>query len=80
MAEAKSCSAELVKSLLNCGAHLDEVNNAKETFETLSKEPLHSLVDPIRYQSLKCLAARVVSQNQLQGCLPAELLSFIKRH
>ncbi|OXA61426.1 protein fem-1 homolog C [Folsomia candida] len=80
VAEAKSCSAELVKSLLNCGAHLDEVNNAKETFETLSKEPLHSLVDPIRYQSLKCLAARVVSQNQLQGCLPAELLSFIKRH
>lgn len=84
MAEAKSCSAELVKSLLTCGAHLDEVNAANQSFESLLKEPLplRILIDPMPYLSLKCLAARVVSQNQLQGCVPVpvELQNFIDRH
>ena len=40
-----------------------EVNNAKQSFENLSKEGLRTLVDPMPYLTLKCLAARVVSRH-----------------
>jgi hypothetical protein len=80
---SKSCSPILVKTLLKCGAHLDEVNNAKKSFAMLSAEPLHTLVDQMPYLSLKCLAARVVSKHKIEGsegCLHAELKSFVNIH
>jgi hypothetical protein len=83
-ADPKSVSADLVKMLLKCGAHLDETNNAKETFESLSKDKIHSFLDPMPYTTLKCLAARVVSNAGLPfsqpGSVPEQLKPFIHNH
>lgn len=83
VADPKSCSSELVQMLLTCGAHLDEANDARQTFESLSKEKVHTFVDPMPYLSLKCLAARVITCNEIvydDGAVPLELKSFLLRH
>ena len=77
-----SCSPELVLSLLKNGAHVDEVNKAKKTFLDVTSVPLSSIVDPMPYLTLKCLAARVVSRKGVpyKGIVPATLESFVERH
>lgn len=81
-ADPKSCSIELVQTLLNNGAHLDQRNNANKTFEELAKVKLSTLVDPMPHTTLKCLAAQVVSRHKLkyQGLVPATLESFVRHH
>jgi len=78
--ESKSCSAELVRTLLLRGTHFDELNNARQSFDSLSKEPMRHFVNPMPYLTLKCLAARVVSKYNIRGHVPAELVSFIEHH
>lgn len=81
-AESKSCSPELIQVLLDCGGHIDEVNEAKKTFEDLTTIKLHPVVDKMPYLTLKCLAARVVGRNQVpyKGIVPASIESFIQVH
>lgn len=81
-ADPKSCSMELVQTLLNHGAHLDQRNGANKTFEQLSKVKLASLVDPMPHTTLKCLAAQVVSRHKVeyQGIVPQPLEQFIQLH
>jgi len=81
-ADPKSCSVELVQTLLRHGAHLDQRNNANQVFEELAKVKLSTLADPMPHTTLKCLAAQVVSQHKLnyEGQVPASLESFIHLH
>ncbi len=80
--EAKVCSGELIQSLLKCGAHLDQKNDARETFQDIAGSSLHTKINQVPYTSLKCLAARVVSENKIdfKGKVPAGLESFIQVH
>lgn len=81
-ADPKSCSVEMVQTLLSHGAHLDQRNNANKTFEELAKVKLSTLVDPMPHTSLKCLAAQIVSRHKVNyhGLVPATLESFIQLH
>jgi len=84
-ADPKSCSANLVKKLLNCGAHLDEKNDEGETFDSISKEKVRCFVDPMPFITLKCLAATAVSElgllNNIKSSeVPEELKSFVRNH
>ncbi|ALC45738.1 CG6966 [Drosophila busckii] len=77
-------SAEpLARTLLEGGAHLDTKNDAGETFETLlSPTPLHKIIDPMKYTSLACLAARTIKQHGIdyEQTVPAALYDFIELH
>lgn len=81
-ADPKSCSVELVQALLRNGAHLDQRNSENKTFEDIAKVKLSTLVDPMPYTTLKCLAAQVVSRYKLkyQDEVPASLEADIQLH
>jgi len=77
----KSCSPELVQTLMRNGAHLDEANNNHQTFADLVPDPLSKYVDPKPYITLKCLAAKVVSKMTVGADqMPRELAAFVDRH
>lgn len=83
--ESKSNCSELIQTLLLSGAHLDETNNVKETFEDILKRTSNSLLPEINrmpFTSLKCLAARVVSKEKLdyKGKVPISLEAFLEIH
>jgi len=80
--EAKTCSSELVQSLLNCGAHLDETNNLKETFHDIAGSSLQSKVNHVPYLKLSCLCARVIIQSKInyKGIVPVALEPFLEVH
>ncbi|XP_039758269.1 protein fem-1 homolog CG6966 isoform X1 [Pararge aegeria] len=62
------CPPEVVRSLLNHGAHIDTVNLKGETPEEILKstrQNLTSIVNPLKYTTLKCLAARTVKNYRL---------------
>ncbi|KOB76652.1 putative sex-determining protein fem-1 [Operophtera brumata] len=62
------CPSEVVRELLSHGAHIDTVNYDGETPEEIlkqSQQSLSSMVNPLRYTSLKCLAARTVKNYRL---------------
>lgn len=62
------CPADVVRELLNHGAHIDTVNYEGETPEEILKstqQTLTSIVNPLRYTTLKCLAARTVKNYRL---------------
>jgi len=82
--ESKPDCSELVQTLLSSGAHLDETNNRKQTFDDILKRThtSHSAIDRMQYTSLKCLAARVVSREKIpyRGVVPASLEAFLEVH
>ena len=80
--EAKVCSSELVDTLLKHGAHLDETNELKETFLDIAGSSLQPKLNQVPYVSLKCLAARVISQHKIEykGIIPASLEPFVQLH
>lgn len=62
------CPAEVVRELLTHGAHIDTVNYEGETPEEIlksSQQSLTAIVNPLRYTTLKCLAARTVKNYRL---------------
>lgn len=80
-----SCSPDLPRTLLKHGAHLDYVNNHGRTFEDMLSErgqPLHTIVNPVPYTRLTCLAARVISKHKLdyRGIIPKALESLVQNH
>ncbi|XP_063229750.1 protein fem-1 homolog CG6966 isoform X2 [Bacillus rossius redtenbacheri] len=80
---ARPCPPALARTLLDHGAHLDAVNAAGQTFQQLLKgQSLHEIVNPVRYTTLKCLAARVVKEKMIGyvGRVPASLESFVQQH
>jgi len=61
----------------------DTKNDAGETFETLlAPTPLHKIIDPMKYTSLACLAARTIKQHDItyEHVVPAALHDFIELH
>lgn len=72
---------DVVITLLEAGAHIDAVNNNDESFETLLRNKLlyHS-VNPVKYTTLACLAARVVKKTYSVDQIPKHLQSFVQMH
>ncbi|XP_037292274.1 protein fem-1 homolog CG6966 isoform X3 [Manduca sexta] len=62
------CPAEVVRELLAHGAHIDTVNYEGDTPEELlrvNQQSLSAIVNPLKYTTLKCLAARTVKNYRL---------------
>lgn len=61
----------------------DAKNDAGETFETLLKpRKIHEVVNPLKYTSLACLAARTIQKHHIQyvNVVPSSLYKFIEIH
>ncbi|XP_053995584.1 protein fem-1 homolog CG6966 isoform X1 [Hylaeus anthracinus] len=72
---------DLANTLLEAGAHIDAVNNEGKTFEMLlSNKRLYDLVNPVKYTTLACLAARVVRRTHRIEHLPKHLQAFVQMH
>ncbi|XP_043261177.1 protein fem-1 homolog C isoform X2 [Colletes gigas] len=72
---------DLAIALLEAGAHIDTVNNEGKTFETLLYDKrLYDLVNPVKYTTLACLAARVVRRTYRIENLPKHLQAFVQMH
>ncbi|XP_045501396.1 protein fem-1 homolog CG6966 [Colias croceus] len=78
------CPSEVVRQLLAHGAHIDTVNYEGETPEEILKasgQSLAAIVNPLKYTTLKCLAARTVKNYKLPyrhvvpQCLHATVIS-----
>ncbi|XP_028169558.1 protein fem-1 homolog CG6966 [Ostrinia furnacalis] len=79
------CPAEVVRELLDHGAHIDTVNYEGDTPDDIlraSQQSLAAIVNPLRYTSLKCLAARTVKNYRLpyRHVVPTCLHSTIITH
>ncbi|XP_047505770.1 protein fem-1 homolog CG6966 isoform X1 [Pieris napi] len=79
------CPAEVVRQLLSYGAHIDTVNYEGETPAELLKatnQNLSTIVNPLKYTTLKCLAARTVKNYKLpyRHVVPQCLHSTIITH
>ncbi|XP_015590859.1 protein fem-1 homolog CG6966 isoform X2 [Cephus cinctus] len=72
---------DLATALLDAGAHIDAVNKEGQTVETLLKDKyLYDAVNPLKYTTLACLAARVVRKTHPLERVPKHLLSFVQMH
>ncbi|XP_033224335.1 protein fem-1 homolog CG6966 isoform X2 [Belonocnema kinseyi] len=72
---------DLATTLLEAGAHLDAVNNEGKTFEMLLNDKTRfNSVNPLKYTSLTCLAARVVWRTQPIDRVPKHLRNFVQMH
>ncbi|XP_043474110.1 protein fem-1 homolog CG6966 isoform X2 [Leptopilina heterotoma] len=70
---------ELAKTLLDGGAYINAVNNENKTYEMLLKDKrLFAAVNPLKYTTLTCLAARVVLQTQPINKVPRHLQHFFE--
>ena len=73
----------MVETLLRAGVHLDAVNREGKAFGDLLKgQNLHEVVNPLRFTSLQCLAARAVRRSGLpyKGALYPALEAFVDQH
>ncbi|KAK0161085.1 hypothetical protein PV327_009600 [Microctonus hyperodae] len=74
---------DLATILLNSGAHLDAINKHGHTYESLleNKHRFDS-INPLKYTSLKCLAARVIKRtNEIDiVSVPKHLREFVSKH
>ena len=77
----------LVSLFLKHGAHLDNSNENSLTvmdlYHSKFDQPLTNIIRTMEFTSLKCLAAHRIIQSDISfegGLLPAEMVSFVKRH
>uniref|UniRef100_A0A1B0DPA9 Ankyrin repeat protein n=1 Tax=Phlebotomus papatasi TaxID=29031 RepID=A0A1B0DPA9_PHLPP len=80
---ARPCPASLAQTLVDHGAHLDAKNAEGATFESLLRgQQLRELVNPVKYTSLKCLAARTIQKHGIayRDEVPRALYEFIECH
>ncbi|XP_044001373.1 protein fem-1 homolog C isoform X2 [Aphidius gifuensis] len=76
------CRTDLAKILLDNGAHIDTVNKKNQNFESLlnNKQRFDS-INPIKYTSLMCLAARVIVKSKINiNRVPRHLRVFVLQH
>ncbi|XP_066599113.1 protein fem-1 homolog CG6966 isoform X2 [Prorops nasuta] len=72
---------DLAIALLDAGAHIDAVNLEGKTFETLLNDKRHyDSVNPLKYTTLACLAARVVRRTHHIDTVPPHLRDFVLMH
>jgi len=82
---SKPVKPTVIQTLLDSGAHFDNINFERKTFFQLIKgQPLHEIANPVRHTSLKCLSARAVRLHGLQTLpttqLPTTLTNFVAHH
>lgn len=80
---ARPCPPALAQALVNGGAHLDLVNGEGRTFyQLIQGQKLHELVNPVKYTTLQCLAARTINKHRVpyRGMIPVALESFVATH
>jgi hypothetical protein len=75
---------KLILLLLSSGAHLDAVNSQGKTANDLCKgsPKLYSLIQPVNYLTLQCLAARAIKKHSIpyNDCLNTKLANFVDIH
>lgn len=73
---------QLVKLLLDHGAHLDQSNKAGERPSLTIGSNTRSTVNLVNYTTLCCLAAVVVCKNKIpyRGQIPSTLENFVALH
>lgn len=83
---AKKAKVDSIAGVLNCllagGAHIDQADNDNNTaLESLEPE-LKKKVNYFRYETLQCLAARVIAKNNINvdQSLPISLEQFVHVH
>lgn len=75
------CPPALATTLLEAGAHLDAVNRDGKTFEMLLKDQtIYDVVEPLKYTTLACLAARVIRRTRQSSKVPKHLRAFVAMH
>ncbi|XP_014667843.1 PREDICTED: protein fem-1 homolog C-like [Priapulus caudatus] len=76
-------NVEIMKALLNGGAHLDVCNNEHKTaMELLQGAATCVAICPMRHTSLQCLAARMIMHSDIpyKGHLPKRTEAFVEMH
>lgn len=79
----KPAKPAIVQALLRAGAHLDAVNVDGKTFADLLKgQYLHELVNPLKFTTLQCLAAKTIRHENIpyEGLLAPSLEEFVDLH
>ncbi|XP_053595910.1 protein fem-1 homolog CG6966 isoform X1 [Microplitis demolitor] len=75
---------DLATILLRAGAHIDVVNNDGNTYESLLDDKIRFMtLNPIKYTTLMCLAARVIRKNNNNidiNRVPVHLRDFVLQH
>ncbi|XP_037078881.1 protein fem-1 homolog C-like [Pollicipes pollicipes] len=85
LAANKSFRSDVMRALIEAGAHVDTVNGERRTFsELIRKHPLCSKHPPLqlhRHLTLECLAARAVSRVPAYAAhVPPHLRHFVSTH
>ncbi|CAF1113190.1 unnamed protein product [Adineta steineri] len=76
----------IINLLYHAGAHLDHVNNKRQTpFELIplfQNEVIQHLKQTIDIRSLKCICAQLIQRESLsyENLLPTSLINFIQKH
>lgn len=71
----------IIRSLLDAGAHIDRGNLSGQTPIEFIKRS--GDIQPLQYQSLKCLCAKAILQNKIHfhgGRIPVHLENFVEMH
>ena len=79
----KPTKQEVIRTLLDGGAHIDSQNSDRKTaMQLLDSEGMSDVVNPLRYMSLQCLAANKIVEYGVpyKGHVTAKLETFVKMH
>ncbi|XP_052795305.1 protein fem-1 homolog C-like [Mya arenaria] len=82
-ASNKPFKPEVFTILLKHGAHLDTCNAERKIASQLIRGmPVHSIVSPLQFTSLQCLAARKIVKCAIpyKGSIPRRLENFVEMH
>lgn len=76
------CFFQLVKLLLESGAHLDQSNKTGERPSVTIGHNTRSTVNLVNYTTLRCLASVVVVKHKIpyKGQIPTTLENFVRLH
>lgn len=84
-ASERPVDARLIRDLLDAGAYVDAVNKRGQTMEELlAPQPVHTVVNPLKYRTLATLAARTLARRTLPQYyvpqLPRTLIPMVFEH
>ncbi|KAK3791282.1 hypothetical protein RRG08_012470 [Elysia crispata] len=77
------CHRQVLKTLIEGGSHIDACNNRGDTItHLLHSVPLHSIVPPLKYMTLQCLASKEIARSRIpyKGIVGYDLEKTIELH
>ncbi|XP_028672430.2 protein fem-1 homolog A [Erpetoichthys calabaricus] len=81
---AMNGSLDIMRMLIEYGAHFDATNSLRKTASDLldEKATARNLMHPLNHITLQCLAARAIEKHKLpyKGLIPEEMEAFIELH